>query len=420
MRIGAERHAHDLVGFHARHQLQPRALVVTYQARQTRNKHGLVLQRISRHEVVAEGISKGRQKLLRLWLQAATDGNARVGESLFDGLHDLIKGRRRLLLGDALHALLHLSESRRQKTEHNARASARRILLRLHVVRIGILQANLLGLILNRLSALFNHAPQRRNIAVENIGENTKLFGEIHQRRSTQSDDLGVARVQKKAIEEVAAVIQLRSLLTEARRPAIMCYFLYRDCATDLLSAGPQFRQIGLDVPLHQTNKIVDLIHDNDGVVKELSRIRVAGHRHQLLGRNAVVGDELDAARGILFGMPFHDGQNLLADLVAIGGIQALIVGLGLRLAEIRHPDVSGILEVFARETENLIGEQGRRGIFRIQRRPEVVQLEMAEAAEADFAEKVLLQREGCHNDNLLSSGGIQGLGCGDGCTCLS
>ena len=162
------------------------------------------------------------------------------------------------------------------------------------------------------------------------------------------------------------------------------------------------------------------LVHHDYCVIEELVGGLIAGHRHQLLGGYAVIGNESDTTGRILLGMPLQNGKNLPTDFLAVVGRQSLIVGLGGALSEIGHPDMLGGFEILARESENLIGEEGGGGVGGVEGCPEVIQLEMSEAAFAHFAEKVRPQGFGGHDNNLLFGGGEQGLGGCNGCAGLS
>ena len=62
---------------------------------------------------------------------------------------------------------------------------------------------------------------------MENIRQNSEFFGEIDERRATQTDYLGILCRQEEPVEEVASHIGFRTLHAEFRIPVRRRDFLY-------------------------------------------------------------------------------------------------------------------------------------------------------------------------------------------------
>ena len=169
----------------------------------------------------------------------------------------------------------------------------------------------------------------------------------VNEGCTTQPDNLRVSRVAQQSVEHVAAAIEVYLLLARSscrtlllrlpqkaleilahlrrRVPAIRRHRL-RVNLPHTLHTLLNINDIGLNRPVNRANQIMNLIHDNHGVVEELLIGWIARHNHQILRANTVVRYESDTPCRVRLRVIFNNRQNLCANLLALFRAQGIIV----------------------------------------------------------------------------------------------
>ena len=124
------------------------------------------------------------------------------------------------------------------------------------------------------------------DIPAQEIHENGEFFGEVDERRARESNDLRVACGSQHSVEEISTLVvclirptRIIRFLTQSRNPPLRINRLKRNRAAFL---GRKRHQIRLNGSLHQARQIVNLVHDDNGIVKRTLFIGGARHLFQL------------------------------------------------------------------------------------------------------------------------------------------
>ena len=403
----------DLILRHARHVLLLRTLIVRDQARQTLLQHHAVLNaHVRTNELLTELLPINRQTRIRhirllphrnlFELQTRLDLLVRLSNTLRGNLIILHSHKVIILI---LHSRISLRKHRDQhghllirRTEpHHVHAiiHLRNLSNTLHHLRIRRVQEHLHAL----------------DVPSQDIRHDAQLLGKIDNRGARKTNDLRLARIRQKPIEQVGTLVVHR-FVAETRHPTTWHNRLHRDLTLPPLTLG----NVRDNLALHETREVVELVNHDDLVVEESiprDGVHLTGIRLQLGRGNTIVANECDAG--------LDGGRDLLTDVVAFLRGQ---LGIIRRFREIGHPQHTALLgltqtnaakiRLTERQHRATIRQNGLQEPILLPRKrqlhPMVRHAEVTEATEGDLGHEIATQRKRRHHHDALVRCTIQRL----------